>query len=485
MKIVKWNLFQNKFRICNFICILLLNSNLNGQENTEIIIDLLNKQEWALAEKEIHKSIQIYPEKEWLYINQIWVYQNLHQYENAYNIGILALKKWPESIKIKEGLTRNLNVYAQEEITKKNYSKSIKLLNESISIIPKDLSYYLLGKSYRELNEFKKAISIFEEGNKKFPESKMFIESLPYTRYSYFKFILTSENQYNIKKEIEETFNYLDRSSNYKNNYYYGRIFSTGLSKLGDIEYFEKTYAKLMTIFKNDPDLLDNFGFEYYLIVRQKSIVSKDDKAKAISYRKKAIDLYEKNNPNRKELKNVSFPLKGKYYILSQFAGTGMTHNGFAKYCYDFIKVDGNKNFYDPKTKGKSNSDYYNFGQEIYAVDDGVVVDLVTNEPDNEPGGYASSANYITILHNGYSSFYAHLKQDSIQFKIDDRVKKGQIIGLAGNSGMSSESHLHFCLNDENWVSIPFLFKEGIIHQNNNFLKINRPYKEEEIIEFD
>jgi murein DD-endopeptidase MepM/ murein hydrolase activator NlpD len=38
----------------------------------------------------------------------------------------------------------------------------------------------------------------------------------------------------------------------------------------------------------------------------------------------------------------------------------------------------------------------------------------------------------------------AHLKHNSVTVKVGDKVKCGQVIGLCGNSGNSSEPHLHF-----------------------------------------
>ncbi|MDA1176144.1 MAG: M23 family metallopeptidase [Bacteroidetes bacterium] len=40
--------------------------------------------------------------------------------------------------------------------------------------------------------------------------------------------------------------------------------------------------------------------------------------------------------------------------------------------------------------------------------------------------------------------FFAHFKQNSIVVKQGQKVKKGELIGLCGNSGNSSEAHLHF-----------------------------------------
>ena len=49
---------------------------------------------------------------------------------------------------------------------------------------------------------------------------------------------------------------------------------------------------------------------------------------------------------------------------------------------------------------------------------------------------------------------------------------------------MSRESHLHFCLNDENWVSLPFLFKAQRKWKNQTMILNDRPLKEGEIVEF-
>lgn len=56
-------------------------------------------------------------------------------------------------------------------------------------------------------------------------------------------------------------------------------------------------------------------------------------------------------------------------------------------------------------------------------------------------GGFGNS---ITIDHgNGYITKYAHLHQ-SVKVKVGQKVSKGSIIGLMGNSGSSTGVHLHF-----------------------------------------
>lgn len=54
-----------------------------------------------------------------------------------------------------------------------------------------------------------------------------------------------------------------------------------------------------------------------------------------------------------------------------------------------------------------------------------------------------TNGNFIIIDHgNKYKSYYGHLSQ--LLVKKDDDVKKGQVIGLSGNTGMSTGPHLHF-----------------------------------------
>ena len=58
----------------------------------------------------------------------------------------------------------------------------------------------------------------------------------------------------------------------------------------------------------------------------------------------------------------------------------------------------------------------------------------------NEPNGYG---NYIVIRHNnGLETLYGHLSK--ILVKENQYVISGQLIGLGGNTGRSTGSHLHF-----------------------------------------
>jgi murein DD-endopeptidase MepM/ murein hydrolase activator NlpD len=116
------------------------------------------------------------------------------------------------------------------------------------------------------------------------------------------------------------------------------------------------------------------------------------------------------------------------------------------KNAFDIVITDkGGKSY---KTDGKRNEDYYAFGKEILAPCNGEVVLAVDGVKDNKPGElnsvYIPGNTVILKTEKNEYLFFAHFKQHSIKVKEGQRIKQGEIIGLCGNSGNSSEPHLHF-----------------------------------------
>jgi murein DD-endopeptidase MepM/ murein hydrolase activator NlpD len=109
----------------------------------------------------------------------------------------------------------------------------------------------------------------------------------------------------------------------------------------------------------------------------------------------------------------------------------------------------------DGKTRrgdGKRNQDYYAFGREVLAPADGTVVEVIDGVRDNTPGSmnpFSAVGNCVLIQHREEEvSVLAHFKQGSIVVKAGDKVKRGQLLGQCGNSGNSSEPHLHYHLQN-------------------------------------
>jgi murein DD-endopeptidase MepM/ murein hydrolase activator NlpD len=101
---------------------------------------------------------------------------------------------------------------------------------------------------------------------------------------------------------------------------------------------------------------------------------------------------------------------------------------------------------------GKALKDYFAYGQDVLAMADGVVVTVVDGVPDNPPGElnpYFAPGNMVVLRHEGeLYSVYAHLSPGSVKVKVGDKVRRGRSLGACGNSGNSSEPHLHVQLQD-------------------------------------
>ena len=106
----------------------------------------------------------------------------------------------------------------------------------------------------------------------------------------------------------------------------------------------------------------------------------------------------------------------------------------------------------------KDNKSYRAYGAEVLAVANGLVVATKDGIPENVPGitsravpitSETVGGNHIVLdLGGGRYAFYAHFQPGSLKVKVGDRVTRGQVIGLVGNSGNSTEPHLHFHISD-------------------------------------
>lgn len=106
----------------------------------------------------------------------------------------------------------------------------------------------------------------------------------------------------------------------------------------------------------------------------------------------------------------------------------------------------------------KDNKSYRAYGAEVLAVANGSVVATKDGIPENIPGitsravpitAETVGGNHIVLdIGGGRYAFYAHLQPGSLKVKVGDRVSRGQVIGLVGNTGNSTEPHLHFHIAD-------------------------------------
>lgn len=151
----------------------------------------------------------------------------------------------------------------------------------------------------------------------------------------------------------------------------------------------------------------------------------------------------------KKLVTSFRLPFEGEWLVLWGGDSRELNHHHDTPsqcFAFDFVLVD--KAGKTHKGDGKENEDYYAFGQPVLAPADGVVTDVITGVRDNTPGsmnpGFAGGNSVIIMHRENEVSFLGHFQQGTIRVKCGEAVKRGQVLGLCGNSGNSSEPHIHF-----------------------------------------
>lgn len=120
--------------------------------------------------------------------------------------------------------------------------------------------------------------------------------------------------------------------------------------------------------------------------------------------------------------------------------------HGSQKHAFDFVVRDRSGRSF--RTQGLANEDFYAFGKELIAPCDGDIVLVVDGVKDNQPGQmnpfFPTGNTVILRTENAEYMIFAHFKQHSIKVAQGQKVKQGDFLGFCGNSGNSSEPHLHF-----------------------------------------
>lgn len=122
------------------------------------------------------------------------------------------------------------------------------------------------------------------------------------------------------------------------------------------------------------------------------------------------------------------------------------------KWAYDLMVTNNGKSFFGDSTKLDN---YYCYGLPILSPANGKIVNVINNCQDMPIGilggdGYPEG-NFITIeVAPNEFLFICHIKPNSIKVKIGDIVSQGQPLGQVGNSGNTSEPHIHIHLQDRN-----------------------------------
>jgi hypothetical protein len=145
-------------------------------------------------------------------------------------------------------------------------------------------------------------------------------------------------------------------------------------------------------------------------------------------------------------------PFYGRWLVV--WGGRTLEQNYHAvardqRFAYDLVAVHDSL---DHSGDGRVNSDYFAFGMPIVAPAAGKVVEAVDGVYDNPPhqgNPKQPAGNHVILdLGNGEYALLAHFKKGSVRVHADQTVAAGDTLALCGNSGNSSQPHLHFHLQN-------------------------------------
>lgn len=163
-------------------------------------------------------------------------------------------------------------------------------------------------------------------------------------------------------------------------------------------------------------------------------------------------------------------PINTSYHRRAHMALDG-TLKFAQRFAIDYEKVgpDGKTYSGDPK----KNQSYHCYGADVIAVADGTVAAVHDGVPENIPDPIkravemtvkTAGGNYVAVdIGYGRYALYGHLIPGTIKVKPGDRVRRGEVLGRLGNSGNSTEPHLHFQISDApsflNADGLPYLYE--------------------------
>ncbi len=148
---------------------------------------------------------------------------------------------------------------------------------------------------------------------------------------------------------------------------------------------------------------------------------------------------------------DVSFPLRNGTYYVAHGGSDAMInyHHAHAaqRFALDIVRL----NRFGIRASGiypKSLARYFVFNDPVYSPVEGVVLRSVDGMPDLTPPERDTdvrAGNHIAIQPVGADVYIllAHLKKGSVRVREGDHVQPGQLLGRVGNSGNTTEPHLH------------------------------------------
>ncbi|MGC1677980.1 MAG: M23 family metallopeptidase [Candidatus Binataceae bacterium] len=168
---------------------------------------------------------------------------------------------------------------------------------------------------------------------------------------------------------------------------------------------------------------------------------------------------------DRRRVAVIGPPLKGERYVSADSCCDATRHTRAAlpiggavwvaqRYAVDWEQLNNDDRICSGPTKLVKS--YTIYGKQVLAVADGTVVTAINDQPDVTPGSFppgltldqADGNAVILDIGGGNYAMYAHMQPGSVRVAVGDKVTRGQVLGLVGNSGNTLAPHLHFQMMD-------------------------------------
>ncbi|PEK59624.1 M23 family metallopeptidase [Bacillus wiedmannii] len=119
------------------------------------------------------------------------------------------------------------------------------------------------------------------------------------------------------------------------------------------------------------------------------------------------------------------------------------------------------------EVKSSKLEDYGIYGAKVMAPASGTVVSINNDEKDVVPGSdnfesMAGNHIYLQLDESGTFLILAHLKKGSIKVREGQHVNEGEVLAQVGNSGNSSEPHLHIHHQRQDPSKVSIFLSEGL-----------------------
>ena len=164
-------------------------------------------------------------------------------------------------------------------------------------------------------------------------------------------------------------------------------------------------------------------------------------------------------------VRSLGFPLQGGRFMVVHGGGNTLLnyHNGHRaqRFAVDITAI-GPRGFRASGVFPHDAARYVAWGAAVVSPCDGEVTRTRNDLPDLRPprsDRENAAGNHVAIVCDGMTVELAHLQNGSVEVRTGDRLTKGMRLGRLGNSGNTSEPHLHIHAVDSQGLGVPIVFE--------------------------